>query len=198
MNRNEAINLIKEKLQDANLVNHSIAVGAIMKGVAKFLGQDEKRWELCGILHDIDYSETKDDPFKHSLIGGDILKSMGFDDEFVNAVKSHNERHGIPRDSLLAKALFAADPLSGLIVATALVMPDKKLGSVKTSSVMKKFKTKEFARGADREQIKTCESELNIPLEKFIEIALESMKEISEEIGLWRIYNQFRFYKFKS
>lgn len=184
MNREEAINLIKQKLQDANLVNHSIAVGAIMKGVAKFLGEDELRWELCGILHDIDYSETKDEPFKHSLIGGDILKSMGFDDEFVNAVKSHNERHGITRDSLLAKALYAADPLSGLIVATALVMPDKKLGSVKASSVIKKFKTKEFARGADREQIKTCESELNIPLGKFIEIALESMKEISEEIGL--------------
>ncbi|MBC7195244.1 MAG: HDIG domain-containing protein [Caldisericia bacterium] len=184
MKREEAISLIKEKLQDNNLVNHSIAVGAIMKGVAKFLGEDEERWELCGILHDIDYSETKDDPFKHSLIGGDYLKTLGFDDEFVNAVKSHNERHNIPRDTLLAKALFAADPLSGLIVATALVMPDKKLESVKTSSVMKKFKTKEFARGADREQIKTCETELNIPLEKFIEISLESMKEIASEIGL--------------
>ncbi|MDI6860746.1 MAG: HDIG domain-containing protein [Caldisericia bacterium] len=184
MNREEAINLIKEKLQDVNLVNHSLAVGAIMKGVAKFLGQDEKRWELCGILHDIDYSETKDDPNNHSLVGGEILKSMGFDDEFVNAVKSHNEIHGIPRESLLAKALFAADPLSGLIVATALVMPDKKLMSVKASSVMKKFKTKEFARGANREHIKTCESELNIPLEKFIEIALDAMKEIGSEIGL--------------
>ncbi len=184
MKRDEAISLIKEKLQDNNLVNHSIAVGAIMKGVAKFLGEDEERWELCGILHDIDYSETKDDPNKHSLIGGDYLKTLGFDDEFVTAVKSHNERHNIPRDSLLSKALFAADPLSGLIVATALVMPDKKLESVKTSSVMKKFKTKEFARGADREQIKTCESELNIPLEKFIEISLESMKEIASEIGL--------------
>jgi len=184
MNREEAIRLINEKLQDKNLVNHSIAVGAIMKGIAKFLNQDENRWELCGILHDIDYSETKDDPYKHSLIGGEMLKEMGFDDEFVNAVKSHNERHGIPRDSLLAKALYASDPLSGLIVAVALVMPDKKLMSVKTSSVMKKFKTKEFARGADREQIRSCESELNIPLEKFIEIALDSMKEIAEEIGL--------------
>ncbi len=186
MKRDEAINLIKEKLNDINLVNHSIAVGAIMKGVARFLGEDEERWELCGILHDIDYSETKGDPYKHSLLGGDYLKNLGFDDEFVNAVKSHNEIHNIPRETLLAKSLFAADPLSGLIVATALVMPDKKLESVKVSSVLKKFKTKEFARGADREQIKTCETELNIPLEKFIEISLEAMKEIASEIGLWR------------
>lgn len=184
MNRDEAIKLIKEKLNDINLVYHSISVGAIMKGVAKYFNEDENRWELCGILHDIDYSETKDDPYKHSLIGAEYLKSIGFDDEFTNAVASHNERHGIKRDSLMAKSLYAADPLSGLIVATSLVMPDKKISSVKLSSVMKKFKTKEFARGADREQIKTCESELNIPLEKFIEIALESMKEIGEEIGL--------------
>lgn len=184
MNRDEAIKLIKEKLNDNNLVYHSISVGAIMKGVAKYLGEDENKWELCGVLHDIDYSETKDDPNKHSLVGAEYLKNLGFDDEFTNAVASHNERHKIGRESPLAKALYASDPLSGLIVATALVMPDKKINSVKLSSAMKKFKTKEFARGADREQIKTCESELNIPLEKFIEIALESMKEIGEEIGL--------------
>jgi putative nucleotidyltransferase with HDIG domain len=184
MNRDEAIKLIKEKLNDINLVYHSISVGAIMKGLAKYFNEDENRWELCGILHDIDYSETKGDPYKHSLIGAEFLKSIGFDDEFTNAVASHNERHVIKRDSLMSKSLYAADPLSGLIVATSLVMPDKKISSVKLSSVMKKFKTKEFARGADREQIKTCESELNIPLEKFIEIALESMKEIGEEIGL--------------
>lgn len=184
MNREEAIKLIKEKLNDTNLVNHSIAVGAIMKGIAKYFGEDENRWELCGILHDIDYSETKEDPMKHSLVGGEYLKNLGFDEEFTNAVKAHNERHGIPRDSLLAKTLYAADPLSGLIVAVALVMPDRKLSSVKVSSVLKKFKTKEFARGADREQIKSCETELNIPLEKFIEISLESMKQIGEEIGL--------------
>lgn len=184
MNRDEAIKLIKEKLNDNNLVYHSISVGAIMKGVAKYFGEDENKWELCGVLHDIDYSETKDDPNKHSIVGAEYLKNLGFDDEFTNAVASHNERHKIGRESLLAKALYASDPLSGLIVATALVMPDRKINSVKLSSVMKKFKTKEFARGADREQIKTCESELNIPLEKFIEIALESMKEIGEEIGL--------------
>ncbi len=184
MNRDEAIKLIKEKLNDNNLVYHSISVGAIMKGVAKYFGEDENKWELCGVLHDIDYSETKDDPNKHSIVGAEYLKNLGFDDEFTNAVASHNERHKIGRESLLAKALYASDPLSGLIVATALVMPDKKINSVKLSSAMKKFKTKEFARGADREQIKTCESELNIPLEKFIEIALESMKEIGEEIGL--------------
>lgn len=184
MNREEAINLIKEKLEDRNLVNHSIAVGAIMKGLAKYFNENQERWEICGILHDIDYQETKGDPEKHSLIGGDYLKSLGFDEEFTIAVKAHNERHGINRDSLLSKALFASDPLSGLIVACALVMPDKKLKSVKVSSVMKKFKAKEFARGANREQILTCEKELNLTLEKFIEIALESMKEIAEEIGL--------------
>lgn len=184
MNREEAIKLIKEKLNDINLVYHSIAVGAIMKGVARYFKEDENRWEICGILHDIDYSETKKDPDRHSLVGAEYLKSIGFDDEFTKAVASHNEIHGINRESLLAKSLYAADPLSGLIIATSLIMPDKKIKSVKLSSVMKKFKTKEFARGADREQIKTCESELKLPLEKFIEIALESIKEIGEEIGL--------------
>ncbi len=184
MLRNEAIELIKEKLGDRNLIFHSIAVGAIMKGLARHFKQDEQRWELCGILHDIDYSETKDDPEKHSLIGGEYLKSLGFDEEFTNAVKAHNDCHGIPRDSLLAKALYVADPTSGLVVATALVMPDKKLSSVKVDSILKKFKQKEFARGVDREQIKTCETELNLTLQQLFEIALESMKEIAQEIGL--------------
>jgi len=184
MNRDEAIKLIKEKLNNENLVKHSIAVGAIMKGLAKYFGEDEERWELCGLLHDIDYGETVNDPDKHSLIGGKMLREMGFDEEFVNAVEAHNERHGIPRNSLMAKALFAADPISGLITATALVMPDKKLASVKVKSVKKKFKAKEFAKGANREQIKTCETELGILLSEFIEIALNSMKEVSDELRL--------------
>ena len=135
-------------------------------------------------MHDIDYEVTKEDPEKHSLIGAEWLSDMGLPDDVVYAVKVHNERHGLPRNSLLDKALYAVDPLTGFIMAVALVMPDKKLSTVKVKSLKKKFKDKRFAAGASREQIRTCEQELAIPLNEFFEIALKAMQEIAGELGL--------------
>ncbi|GFR36599.1 HDIG domain-containing metalloprotein [Thermobrachium celere] len=183
MKREEALREITSRVSNQNLINHMVAVEAIMKGLAEKLGEDKEKWMLCGLLHDIDYEETMDAPEKHSIVGAEILKNLGLDEDIVYAVKVHNEIHGFERKSLMDKALWAADPLSGLITACALVMPDKKLENVTTESVIKKMKKKDFARGANRDQIKSIE-EIGISLEEFIEIGLNEMKKIAQEIGL--------------
>ena len=184
MKREEAIKLLKEYIQTPNLIKHSLAVGAIMKALAEKFGEDQEKWEICGLLHDIDYEKTKNEPEKHSLVGAQILKEKGLDEEIVEAVKTHNEAHGIEPKSLMAKALYVCDPLSGLIVAATLVLPSKKLKDLTVQNVLNRFKEKSFARGANREIIKKCEEYLSLSLEEFIEIALKAMQGISEELGL--------------
>ncbi len=183
MQREEAFKLLNQNLTNENHINHSLAVEAIMKGLAERLGEDAEKYGLAGLLHDIDYDETGEDPAKHSLIGAEILKENGIADDIVYAVKVHNEMHGLPRVSLLDKALYAADPLSGFITAAALVRPDKKLEEVQLKSLKKRFKEKAFAKGANREQMQTC-TELGLELDEFMDIALQSMKKIAPELGL--------------
>jgi len=183
MNREEAYRLIKENVKNKNLIKHMIAVEAIMKSLAEKLGGDEEKWGLTGILHDIDYEITAKDPNMHSIIGANMLKKIGLDNEIVNAVRAHNDMHKIERITLLEKALFCVDPLTGLIVAAALIHPDKKLSSIDYKFVLNRFKEKAFARGAKREQIKKC-SELGLELEEFVKLALLAMQKISEDLGL--------------
>ncbi|MBA7608417.1 Ribonuclease Y [subsurface metagenome] len=183
MNREEAYQLIKGEVKNKNLIKHMLAVEAIMKALAKKLGEDEEKWGLTGLLHDIDYEITAKDPHKHSIVGADMLKEIGLDDEIVNAVRAHNDMHKIKRITPLEKALFCVDPLTGLIVAAALIHPDKKLASIDHNFVLNRFKKKAFARGAKREQIKKC-SELGFELEEFIKIGLLAMQNISEELDL--------------
>jgi len=146
-------------------------------------GFDEDKWAMAGLVHDIDYDQTANDPHKHSLIGAEFLKDLGFDDDIVYAVKVHNEIHGIPLKSKMDTALYAADPISGLIVAAALIRPEKKLNAVNGDSVLKRFGEKAFARGANREQIKTCEK-LDLTLKEFIDVSLSAMQQINRELGL--------------
>jgi putative nucleotidyltransferase with HDIG domain len=190
MERREMLDLVKDKIDNRNLVNHCLAVEAIMRALAEELnkragssGYDEEKWAAAGLVHDIDYGETGDDPARHALIGAEMLEKMGFDDDIVHAVKAHNEIHGIPLESKMDIALYAADPVSGLIVAAALIRPEKKLEALDTASVLKRFREKAFARGANREQIKTCEK-LGLTLEEFTGISLSAMKKISGELGL--------------
>lgn len=190
MDREQALKLVKEKIKNKNLVSHCLAVEAIMRRLAEELnerdgssGFDEDKWAITGLVHDIDYDETVKEPDKHSLIGAEVLKDLGFTDDIVYAVKVHNQMHGLPFKNDLDKALYAADPISGLIVAAALIRPEKKLNAVNAASVLKRFGEKAFARGANREQIMACE-ELGINLEDFIKIALESMQKIDKELGL--------------
>ncbi len=183
MTRKQALDLLKTKLQNQNLFKHCLAVEAVMRGLARHFHEDEEVWGLTGLLHDIDYQETRGVPEKHSLIGAEILAKQGLPPELVYAVKVHNEVHGLPRISKIDKALFCTDPITGLIVATALVMPNKKLAEVRLDNILNRYKEKGFARGANREHIALC-SELGSSLEEFIKIGLEAMKSIAQNLGL--------------
>ena len=183
MNRDEALQLVKEKIKNENLVKHCLAVEVCMKELAKHFNEDEEKWTLAGLLHDIDYEETKDNPQKHSLVGAEMLEEMGLDKEIIEAVKTHNEMHGIAPETKMAKALFAVDPLTGLVVAAALVLPKRKLANLTTENILNRFKEKAFARGANREIISKC-SDIGLNLEEFVGICLKAMQGISGELGL--------------
>lgn len=183
MDRQKALNLVKENLDQENLIKHCLAVEAVMKRLAEYFDKNIKKWRLAGLLHDIDYEETSDNPQKHSLIGAEKLKNLGLDEDIVYAVKVHNHEHELPRKSLLDKALYASDPLTGLIVASTLVHPEKKLEAVDTEFVMNRFSESSFAKGADRDVIASC-TEMDLELEEFIGLALEGMKSISDELEL--------------
>ncbi len=183
MNREEALKIVKQNISSQNLIKHSLAVEAIMRALARHFAENEEKWGLAGLLHDIDYEKTKDDPSKHSLLGAQILEELGIDKEISQAVRVHNEAHGILPETLLEKALFVVDPLTGLIVAATLVLPSKKIADLSPENILNRFKEKAFARGANREIIKKCQDYLNLSLEEFIEIGLEAMKRISQELG---------------
>lgn len=181
--RDEALNLVKKHVTKRNVIYHMLAVEAIMRSMAKHFGENEDEWGLIGILHDVDYEKTEAAPEKHTLLAEQILKGM-VPDELVKAIKTHNAKHtGILPETRMEKALIASDAISGLLVACALVMPSKKLSDMKVETVAKKFKDKDFARGAERDRILVCE-EIGIPREKFFEVALDGLKAIASEIGL--------------
>jgi putative nucleotidyltransferase with HDIG domain len=183
MTHAQALELVKKNVAKNNVVYHMIAVEAIMNASAKQLGEDKDRWGLIGLLHDIDYEKTETTPEQHSLLAENMLKDV-VDADMIRAIKSHNfEYTGTKPETKMEKALIAADAVSGLLIACALVMPSKKLADVKVESVGKKFKDKDFARGADRERMLFCE-QIGIPREKFFEVALNGLKESASQIGL--------------
>ncbi len=183
MDRQQALELVKKHVKTKNLVKHMLATEAVMGALAAHLGEDETTWALAGILHDIDYDETAHDPGRHGLVGADMLERMGAPAEVVRAVRAHNEYHGLARESRLDKALYAVDPLTGLLVAAALIHPEKKLGAIDVGFVLNRFKEPSFARGASRDQMRTC-SELGLSLEEFVGIGLRAMQRIAPELGL--------------
>lgn len=183
MTRDEAFEFLKKHLKNKNLLKHCLAVEAIMRGVARHFGENEEEFGLAGLLHDIDYDSTADDLSRHSLVGSEILAQQGLSPEVVYAVKVHNDAHGLERKSLLDKALYAADPVSGFIVAAALIRPEKKLAAVDVDFLLNRFKEKSFARGARREQMAACE-EFGMSLSEFLELSLTSMQAIAPVLGL--------------
>ena len=184
MTREEAFNLLKQHIKNPNLIKHCLAVEASMRKLAEKLGGDKEKWGICGLLHDIDYEEVKGDPNLHSKVGADLLRKLGLDEEICDAILTHNEAHQIPPKSLMAKALYCVDPLTGLIVAATLVLPSKKINDLKVENVLHRFKEKSFARGVNREIIKRCKEYLNLSLEEFIGITLKALQEISDELDL--------------
>ena len=183
MERERALKELKARVSSPNLIKHSLAVEAIMKELAIYLKDDVELWGLAGLLHDIDYDRTANDPAMHSIMGAEILENLEVNSEIIYAVKAHNAYHGIERKRKLDKALFCADPVSGLITAGALILPSRKLSDVTPEFLLKRMNEKSFAKGANREHIRKCD-EIGLSLEKFIELSLEAMKKISEELGL--------------
>ncbi len=183
MDREEALESIRENVQSINLIRHMLATEAIMRALARRFGEDEEEWGLAGLLHDIDVELTDGDMSTHSKLGADLVRELGASPAIASAVLCHNEAHGVKPETLMEKALFCTDPLTGLITAVALVRPDKKLSSVETKSVTKRFKEARFAAGASRENIDTCVN-IGMTREEFVALGLEAMKGIAEELGL--------------
>ena len=183
MEREKALESIKVNVSNQNMVKHMLAVEAIMRTLARHLGEDEEDWGLTGLLHDIDVELTEGDMKAHSKLGADLARELGASEEMAHAILCHNERHGISPETKLDKALFCADPLTGLIIAATLVRPDKKLAGLKALSVKKRFTEKSFAAGANRQHIAKC-SEIGLELGEFIALGIEAMKAIAEELGL--------------
>ncbi len=181
MTRVEGLKLLKVKLKNKNLIKHSLTVEVCMRKLAAEFREDLDTWGLTGLLHDLDYEDTKDDFQKHGFVTAEILEKEGVDNQIIEAIKAHPGH--IERETLMAKALYSVDPLTGLIVAACLMHPERKLKALNTEFVLNRFKEKSFARGANREQIKVCE-EFGLSLENFVTMCLEAMKEVSRDLGL--------------
>jgi putative nucleotidyltransferase with HDIG domain len=182
LNRDEILDSIHGNVQNKNMIKHMLATEAIMRALAKKLGEDEEEWGITGLIHDIDVELVEGDMSSHGKLGADIAHEFGASGAMVHAILCHNEAHGVPRETKLDKALFCADPLSGLITAAALVRPDK-LSGLTTKSVMKRFREKSFAAGANREQVAQCQ-EIGLEVEEFIGLGIEAMQGIASDLEL--------------
>lgn len=181
MTREEAWHRVEKQVSNRNLQKHMLATEAVMKSLARQFKQDEPSWALAGLLHDLDYDQTAHDFARHGLLTAEILQDTDLPGEVINAIKSHPGH--FPRLSLMDKALYAVDPVTGLIVAAALMHPSKKLKALDIAFVERRFGEKRFAAGADREQIRTCE-DFGVSLHDFLKLALEAMQEIDTALGL--------------
>jgi len=181
MDREEAERLMESRVHNLNLRKHMLAVEAVMRALARHFREDEEIWGLTGLLHDIDYDETQQDFSRHGQLGAGWLQEWGFDERIVHAVKAHVGAEKIK--SRLDRALYAVDPVTGLVVASALMHPSRGLKEVTLEFVLHRFREKRFAAGANREQIKTCEN-LDLELKEFIAISLQAMQEISDLLDL--------------
>lgn len=182
--REQALALLRQHVTSPNMFNHCLASEAVMRALAQRVGEDPEKWGLAGLLHDLD-AETHTDLDVHTRETARILREHGVDEEIVEAVRLHNEQAypGETRTTQFQHLLAAGETITGLIVATALVYPDKKLASVKPKSVRKRIKEKAFAAGANREIIRECE-DAGIPLDEFCDLSLAAMQGIAAELGL--------------
>jgi putative nucleotidyltransferase with HDIG domain len=181
MEREQALALMEERLKNKNLRKHVLAVAYVMRGLARRFGEDEAKWELVGLLHDLDYEVTKDAPERHGLVSAEWLGELGVAEEIIAAVKAHADK--VPRLTLMEKGVYCADPVTGFLVACALIHPDKSLSPIDVDFALKRMKEKRFAAGASRERILACE-EMGLELSEFMAISLAAMKEHREDLGL--------------
>ncbi|MCB2231428.1 HDIG domain-containing protein [bacterium] len=181
LTRDAAYQLVLEKIGRNNLLKHILAVEAGMRAVARKLGEDEDYWGLVGLIHDLDYNETKDDAPRHTYVTQEWLESYGLPDDAWRAIHAHPGH--VPCESTLDWALYSVDPTTGFIVACALMHPDKKLAPIDEEFMLRRFKEKRFAAGATRENMAAC-SRLGLELGEFLIIVKSGMMTITDELGL--------------
>ncbi|MFC1452974.1 HDIG domain-containing metalloprotein [Verrucomicrobiota bacterium] len=184
MIRDEALVLVRRHIKNENMVKHCLAAEAVMAALADRLGEDRETWAMAGLLHDLDVELTNADLNVHGLETVKILREEGVAPGIVDAVRMHNEQaHGETRSTKFHHALAAGETITGLIIATALVQPDKKLAAVKPRSVVKRMKEKAFARSVNRDIIRECEK-IGIQINEFADLAVGAMQGISDDLGL--------------
>jgi len=178
-----ATNFMRQHVKDPNLIRHNIATGIIMRALAKHFGAAcPENWEIAGVLHDVDYEEV---PFEqHSLVGAEMVLKLGVHASIADAIREHNYHHKLQPGTAMSKAMMSLEQITGLIAASAFVQPDKKLASVKLSSLKKKIKDKSFARGVDRTMLSQCEPLLGLPFDEAVALCLSAMQERASELGL--------------
>lgn len=181
--RDEGLKLLKKYMRTEQMLKHSIAVEAILRSMASKLHEDEELWGIVGLLHDIDYEYTKDEPEKHTLMTAQLLEEL-IPENGIDAIKAHNFKHTahLPTTAL-DRALIAADAVSGLVIATALVVPSKKLADVKKETLANKFKDKSFAVRCDRRRIELC-IDTGFDIDMFLELSLKALQGISDKLDM--------------
>jgi len=184
LTRAEALALVREYVQNESLIRHMLSVEAAMRFYAEKFGEDAELWGLTGLLHDFDW-EIHPTPEEHPILGAPILRARGVDEVIVRAILSHGENTGVPRETLMEKALYACDEITGLITAVALVRPSKSLHDLEPSSVKKKWKDKTFAAGTDRAVMERAAQEFGVDLwGEHVGNVIAAMRRIAPELGL--------------
>jgi putative nucleotidyltransferase with HDIG domain len=181
MDRAKALEVVRSRAEKETTVRHLISVEGVMRRLARQVGQDEDRWGLVGLFHDIDQDQTHDDPLRHAHVGAEWLREVGVDEGVINGVLAH--AHEQYRTDLMSRAIVPADAVAGFLVACALVRPEKAVG-MKVSSSKKKLKEKAFAPGVNRDEIYACEDTLGIGLDDFMQLGIEGLQSVADEIGL--------------
>ena len=188
MRREEALSLMHEYTKSESLRRHMYCIEIAMKGYAKHYGEDEEAWGLTGLLHDLDYEKYPNQEHSategHPSFGVKLLRGRGLPDTMCEAILGHATYCGVPRESLMAKALFAVDELGGFLVACALVRPGKSLDDLQVKSVKKKLKDKAFAKGVNRDDIRQGAEELGVALEEHIQFMIDTLRPQQEQFGL--------------
>ncbi len=190
ISREQALELLNKNIENKNILKHMLATEACMKALAKKLGADnEDEWAMAGLLHDLDYEKFKDGNYTdHGQKSVEMIEEAGLDvpQSVKQAIKAHcfNLHPEWSPQNLMEWSIFICDSLTGLIVATTLVLPSKKLAEVTAERIMNRFKEKAFARGTRREDVRMCEEKLSLKLEEFIDICLKAMQGISDDLGL--------------
>jgi|SRR5690554_2081366 putative nucleotidyltransferase with HDIG domain len=180
ISREEAKELLKRHLKSDNLRKHCLATAAVMEGLAERLGEDKETWFITGLLHDIDFEMVEDDFSQHGARAMELLQEADITPEMKHAIQAHTEL--VPIETNLDRGLWIADPVNGLIVAAALMRPDKRISTMELKSLKKKYKTKSFAAGTSREQMADCTA-LGLELNDFLQLALDAMSKYEEELG---------------